>query len=226
MKSTATGNLLLDSLPETLRAKLVDHGERVDLEFGQVLCEPAQDLTHAWFPMTCFVSLLAPLPGHEAIELGMIGNEGMLGASMVLGSRLPFMRGVVQGAGQALRVPAAELQRFASSNAVLRDLMGRSVHRIVDQLVQSATCNSFHELQPRLARWLLMSQDHAHSDTLQLTHQFLANMLGVQRSAVTIAAGSLQAQGLIEYSRGRVSVVSRSGLVAAACGCYEEPTHA
>jgi len=225
MKYTSTGNLLIDSLSRSLRENLLSHSERVDLGFGQVLCEPAQNLTHAWFPLTSFISLLAPMLGHEAIELGMVGNEGMLGASLVLGTRSAPMRGVVQGSGLGLRVPAGRLCRLLSSSAELRTVLGRSVHANIGQLVQSATCNSFHELEPRLARWLLMSQDRAHSSTLQLTHQFLANMLGVQRSAVTIAAGSLQRKGLINYTRGKVLIVSRTGLEGASCACFTPLAH-
>ncbi len=225
MKSIPKGNQLLDALPRTLQTSLAEIGERVDLEFGQILCEPSHDFSHAWFPLTSFVSLLAPLPGHEAIELGIIGDEGMLGASMVLGMKSALVRGVVQGAGEAFRVPTSGMCQLLMSNAALRSMMGRSLHGEFGQLVQSATCNTFHELEPRLARWLLMSQDRAHSSTLQLTHQFLANMLGVQRSAVTIAAGSLQRQGLITYSRGKVSIVSRAGLEGATCACFTPLAH-
>ena len=162
-----------------------------------------------------------PVSGHPALEMGLIGSEGMLGATLVLGVATVPLRAVVQGPGRALRMTVAQLHAaIASSPALLRTLK-RYLYVLMEQLSRTAACTRFHEIEARLTRWLLMTHDRAHADRFHLTHQFLADMLGVQRSAVTIAAGDLQERGLIEYTRGQIHVLDRKGLESVSCECYE-----
>jgi CRP-like cAMP-binding protein len=152
--------------------------------------------------------------------MGLIGDEGMLGATLALGVGASAQRGVVQGTGTALRMPAAQFRRDLSNHPRLARTLNRYVYVLVAQLSQNAACNRFHPVEARLARWLLMTHDRAHADEFRLTHQFLADMLGVRRGAVTIASGALQERRLTRYSHGRINIVSRKGLEAAACECY------
>lgn len=152
--------------------------------------------------------------------MGMIGNEGMLGATLALGIDTFPMRGVVQGSGTAMRVEVSQFRRELQQNPALKQALERYLYVLIEQLAQNASCNSFHEVRPRLARWLLMTHDRVEGDCFKLTHLFLAGMLGVRRSAVTIAAGELQERRLISYSRGQIRVLNRRGLEAASCECY------
>lgn len=211
---------LIEGLPSKQRKQLLDGCELVDLVFGNVLHEANQPIRHVYFPLGGFISLVTTLDGHPPLEMGLIGNEGMLGATLALGiSRAP-MRAVVQGSGSALRITSALFkQELLSSPALLRSLK-RYLYVVMAQLSQSAACTHFHEIEPRLARWLLMTHDRAHGDNFHLTHEYLAEMLGVRRSGVSIAAAALQARGLISYSRGQIYILDRAGLEQAACECY------
>jgi hypothetical protein len=151
----------------------------------------------------------------------LVGNEGMLGVTLVLGVNTTPLRGVVQGSGSALRMSAGKFRRALAVSPVLLRKLNRYLYVLMAQLSQVAGCNRFHEVQSRLAYWLLMTHDRAHADHFHLTHQFLADMLGVQRSAVTIAAGALQRMQLISYTRGEINILSRSGLEGASCECYD-----
>jgi CRP-like cAMP-binding protein len=196
--------------------------EMVDLDFGQILCEPNRPFQYIYFPNNGFISLVAKIGRHEPLELALIGNEGMVGVTLILGVNTAPMRGVVQGPGTALRMSAAQCRRCLSDSPTLKSTLGRYLYVSIAQLAQNVACSSFHEIDARLARWLLMTHDRAHADDFHLTQQFLADMLGVQRSAVTIAAGNLQRRSIISYTRGAITVLSRSGLEAAACECYAE----
>lgn len=213
-------NLLIDGLPPAERNRLMAHCEQVDLVFGQILCEPQRPFSHVHFPLTGFISLVAPMVGHQPLEMGLIGNEGMLGATLVLGVKTVPLRAVVQGSGTALRMPTAAFARQLRDSPVLLRRLNRYLYVLMAQLAQTAACTRFHEVEARLARWLLMTHDRAHADHFHLTHKFLADMLGVRRSGVTIAAGDLQRRELIRYSRGTIRVLDRKGLEAASCECY------
>jgi len=213
-------NQILQSLSFREHRRLVGCCTPVELSFGDVLCDAGQPFRHAYFPVTALVSLVIAVDHHQSLEMGMIGNEGMLGASLALGLVLVPLRGVVQGPGVALRIPAVDLRRELDANPPLRRAANKYLYLLMQQLAQTAACNSFHEGEARLSRWLLMTHDRVHMDTFNLTHQFLADMLGLQRSAVTIAAGALQDKALISYSRGKISITDRAGLEAAACVCY------
>jgi len=213
-------NRLIEGLPREARNRILRLCEPVHLAFGTVLCEADQRLRHVYFPLTSLVSLVAAVGNHPPIEIDLIGDEGMLGVTLALGVDTARLRGVVQGSGTALRMTARQLRRELRSSRYLRRTLNRYVFVLLAQQSKSIACTRFHEVKARLARWLLMTHDRAHAGHFHLTHQYLADMLGVQRSAVTIAAGGLQQRKLIRYTRGEISILDRRGLEAASCECY------
>jgi CRP-like cAMP-binding protein len=217
-------NRLIGNLPRQERNRIAERCQPVDLLVGAVLCDPDQPIEHVYFPLSGFISLVVKVDDHQPLELGLIGNEGVLGATLALGVRDAPLSAVVQGAGTALRMTAAQLRRELRDSPGLLLTLNRYLYVSMAQLSQSAACTAFHEVEPRLARWLLMTHDRADADHFHLTHEFLADMLGVRRSGITIAAGVLQRRKLIRYSRGEIRVVDRKGLEAASCECYEALT--
>lgn len=213
-------NRLINGLPRKDRKRMLERCEPVELVFGSVLCERDQPFLHSYFPLTGFISLVAPMSGHQPLEMGLIGNEGMLGATMVLGVNTVPLRAVVQGSGTSLRLTAVQLRRELRESPSLLRMLNRYLYILMAQLSQTAACTRFHEVEARLARWLLLTHDRAHADHFHLTHEFLADMLGVRRSGITIAAGDLQHKKLIRYSRGEISILDRKGLEAMSCECY------
>lgn len=216
----AVGNTLVDALPSRQRGRLLAQCKTVQMQFDKCLAERAMRIRHVYFPLTGFASLVISINGHKPLELNMIGSEGMLGAELVLGTRITPYTSVVQGSGTALRLNVSAFASQLDSSPTLRKICNRYFYVLVEQLAQSIACNCFHEVSQRLARWLLMTHDRSNGKDLELTHAYLATMLGVRRSAVTIAAGNLQQQQLISYSRGQIRVLSRDGLEEASCGCY------
>ena len=213
-------NRLIADLSGADRAAVLGGCRTVELEFGNVLSEPEQIQRDVYFPLSALISLVTTIARRPPLEMGMIGSEGMLGASLLLGVNVAPLQAVVQGPGTALRLSATQMRRELSARAGLRATIGRYLFVLMAQLTQSAACTRFHEVDERLARWLLMTHDRANADHFHLTHQFLADMLGVQRSAVTIAAGALQKKNIIRYTRGEITVLSRKALEAASCACY------
>jgi CRP-like cAMP-binding protein len=213
-------NSLIASLPIREGRRFMGLCERVELVRGDILCEPDRHFQSVYFPIAGFISVVTMLKGRPPLELGLIGHDGMLGATLSLNVPTAPMRGVVQGAGTALVMAVAELRVELRNSPRLVVAMHRYQFRLMMQLIQTATCARFHEIAPRLARWLLMTHDLSVSDRVQLTHEFLAHTLGVRRSGVTIAAGALQQQRLISYTRGDIRIVDRAGLEVAACECY------
>ncbi len=213
-------NHLIDRLPTPDAQSLLADCRTLDLAFDLELNQAGSPISKVLFPTTAIISATAKVGGHKPLEMGMIGYEGMLGASLALGVHRHSMRAVVQGAGRALELPAADFQRHLEDSPALRQTVHGYLFVLAEQLAQTATCNAFHEVAARLARWLLMMDDRARGAPLVLTHLFLANMLGVRRSAVTIAAGQMQEKKMIRYSRGHIQVLSRPGLESAACECY------
>lgn len=194
--------------------------ETVQLEAGVVVCKPGDTVRHVYFPNDCRISLMTGRKGGQGVEVGMVGREGMLGTQLVLGVDTVRLRGVVQGAGSARRVDASSFCRELSRSKPLKRILDRYLYVLMSQLASSAACTRFHRVGPRLARWLLMSQDRAHSDRFHLTHESIADMLGVRRVGITGAASAFQRLGLIKYNRGEIIVLDRSGLKEAACDCY------
>jgi len=195
--------------------------EPVTLTFGEMLYRPAKPIRHVYFPTDSVVSLLTLVDGHMALEVGLVGREGMLGIPVVLGISDSPVRALVQGTGAALRMESAPfLDEFRKSVALQKEIH-RYVHERLVQITQTAACNRFHMVEARLARWLLMTRDRVRSDQFRLTQELLGSMLGVLRVAVNKAAGALQDRGLIGYSRGNIRILNGKGLEAAACLCYQ-----
>lgn len=220
LASRPSGNSLVDALPLWQRNQFIAQCETVPMQWGECLAEKSMQIRYVYFPLTGFASLVISVDGHRPLELNMIGNEGMLGAELVLEKRVAPYTSIVQGSGAALRLSALAFVSQLESNPALRTICNRYVSVLVEQLAQSIACSCFHDVSKRLARWLLLTHDRTGGKDLELTHAFLATMLGVRRSAVTIAAGKLQRQKLISYSRGQIRVLSRSGLEEMACECY------
>ena len=213
-------NQLLMALPANERDRFVADCSLENLSFGSVLCEQGDRMRYVYFPIEGFISMLITVDRRFTLEVGMIGSEGMCGYALNLGGHVSSLRALVQGTGSAWRMKAATFRRHLDTMPGLRQVLGRYVHVVLGQLSQAAACLRFHVVEKRLARWLLMTQDRAHSDSFGVTQEFLAYMLGVRRSGVTIAAGVLQSQKLIRYTRGKMTILNRARLEAAACACY------
>jgi PAS domain S-box-containing protein len=220
-KGRRIANSLLAALPRKEYQGLLVGLEPVTLTYGEVLCEPGEPIRHVYFPNDCLVSLLTTVEGHQALEVGLVGREGMVGVSLALGTDVSSVRALVQGTGTAMRMNAERFSKVFRKSLPLQGEIYRFIHAKLAQARQTAACNRFHLTEARLARWLLMTHDRVQSDQFLLTQVFLADMLGVRRVAVTKAAGTLQQRRLISYSRGNIRILDRKGLEAVCCGCYE-----
>jgi len=213
-------NRLLAALPRRIYGQLARHLETVPLEFGQVLYEPGGRIRHVYFPYSGVISLLTEVGPGKAAEVGVVGNEGVVGGSAALGIDISHMRAVVQGDGTSARITSSRLHKACGTNDAWYRELFRFTHSLMNQTAQTAACNRFHSVEARLARWLLATRDRVRSRHFYVTHEFLSLMLGVRRVGVTHAAIKLQKRRLITYSRGNIQLLDTKGLEAVACGCY------
>jgi CRP-like cAMP-binding protein len=219
-RSDLPQNSLLAALPHKTYLALLPGLVPVALVFGDVLYQPGGVITEVYFPGRSVVSLLTVVDERAALEVGLVGREGMVGIPLALGIAVSPVRAVVQGAGSALQMSAARFRKAFDASPPLRAALHRYTHALMAQITQTAACNRFHLVDARLARWLLMTRDRLCSGRFHLTHEFLGHMLGVRRVGVTEAASDLQQRGLIHYSRGNIDILDDTGLEAAACSCY------
>jgi CRP-like cAMP-binding protein len=214
-------NRLLAALPADDMARLERTLDTVQVAVGAVLYEPGQMIRNIYFPNDSLISLLAVVEGRMTLEVGLVGREGMLGASVALGHDVAQMRAVVQRAGTASCIDSAHFCAEFKKNPSLQRVLYRYTDALLAQAIQIAVCSRFHVLEARLARSLLVTRDRLQSEKFHLTHEFLAHALGVRRVGVTKAASALQHEKLITYSRGNIEILDAIGLEAVSCHCYE-----
>lgn len=215
-----TGNLLLDALSPDLRQAMVDMCRPVDLPVRTLLHEQGEMPVHGYFLCSGVASMVVSMAEGGSAEVGLIGREGVIGAMHILGPTPTPAQCFIQMEGTGLRLRLADLRTMFQTSAEFRGRVLEFVQQQSVTLEQVAACNKLHETEERLARWLLMSRDRADQDTMTMTQEFLADMLGTRRTTVTLVAGSLQRRGLIDYRRGKVTILDRAALELAACDCY------
>jgi CRP-like cAMP-binding protein len=214
-------NHLLAALPAEEFARLKPELEPVSLSLGKVLYESGDRMTHIYFPTTAIISLLYIMENGATAEIGIAGNNGLIGIALFMGGQTTSNRAVVQSAGDAVRMKADDLKTAFALGGVFQNVLLRYTQSLMTQISQTAVCNRLHSVEQQLCRWLLINHDQLQTDRLVMTHDLIANMLGVRREGVSIAAGNLQKQGLIKYSRGTITMLDRIGLEIAACECYK-----
>jgi CRP-like cAMP-binding protein len=213
-------NRILGLLPPDEIERLRPRLKPVVLESRQVLYEPGQPIRHVYFPNSGVVSWLAVMENGASVEVATIGNEGVVGFRAILGSDTAPAKVMVQVSGEALRTSAKDLKAKADGSGPLIPILHRYLNAFVTQITQSVGCNTFHSVEQRFCRWLLMTHDRVRSEQLPLTHELLGQMLGVRRASVTEAARRLQNAGLIRYIHGKITILDRAGLESASCDCY------
>ena len=214
-------NRLLAAISKRDRVAILKTCEEVELAFGDVVAEPNEPIRHVYFPTTSYISLITPQGASESLEVGLVGSEGVFGITLLLGIDDSPLKGLVQGGGRAMRMSVPHFRRASRESASFGRAVNAYLYVLMAQIAQTAACGRFHQLEARLARWILMTHDRAGSDRFPLTHLFLAQMLGVRRAGVTEAAGTAQKRGFIQYRRGIVQVLNRPALEAIACPCYQ-----
>jgi len=215
------GNWLLDALPQEDYERLLSDLKPVSFALGEVVYESGGQMDNVYFPTTCHVSLLYTMINGVTAEMGLVGNEGVVGIALFMGGDTTPNRAVVQGAGKAMKLRAKSLHVEFSRGGDFQHLLLRYTQALITQISQTAVCNRLHSVEQRLCRWLLMTHDRTHSDELQMTQEFISHMLGVRREGVTHAAQNLQEKGLISYARGHIRIADRPKLEAHVCECYE-----
>lgn len=213
-------NGLLAALPEADWTRMRPHLTPVAMQLGGVIYESGAQLDYVYFPTTSIVSLLSVMANGASAEIAVVGNDGVVGVALFMGGETTPGRAVVQSAGSAFRMPSRVVKEEFARGGELQLLLLRYTQVLITQMAQTAVCNRHHSIHQQLCRWLLVSLDRLSSPELTMTQGLIANMLGVRREGVTGAAGTLQAQGLISYARGRIKVIDRAGLEAQCCECY------
>jgi hypothetical protein len=219
MSVNAGANRLLDALPIDASRRLRRSLSPVCLDIGRVLFEPGEPIVFVDFPRNCVVSMVTPFEEGTSVEVASIGNEGIVGVPIRPGGSLAF-RAISSVAGWIDRMDASTFLNEVKADPRLQELVNDYVRAFFGEIAQAAACNRLHSNEERLSRWLLMSQDRVGTDEFAITHDLLGQILGSRRATVTLSAERLRAAGLIRYSRGRVTIVDRVGLEAAACECY------
>lgn len=214
-------NTLISLLPDKHQESLLSNAELVELKLSQVICTADQPITHIYLPINCFISITQNIDHYSPIEIGMIGDEGILGAEIALGASSNKFSALVQGAGTAWKIDSQLFLGEVNHSLELKKIIHAYLEVRISQLGLSAGCEHFHEIGPRLAKWLLMSQDRAKSPTFLMTHEFMSLMLGVRRVGVTTTAADFRRRGLIQYHRGEIKILNRAALKAEACSCYQ-----
>ncbi|MES2491184.1 MAG: Crp/Fnr family transcriptional regulator [Pseudomonadota bacterium] len=213
-------NRLLAALPAEVQARLLPHLELVQLPLGKVLYESGDALRYVYFPTDSIVSLLYVMESGASAEISVVGNEGLIGVALFMGGESTTSRAIVKSAGSAYRLLGQRLKDEFNRHGEMLLLMLRYTQALITQMAQTAVCNRHHSLDQQLCRWLLLSLDRLPSNQLTMTQELIANMLGVRREGVTDAAGKLQKLGVIEYSRGQITVLDRVKLEKLSCECY------
>jgi len=220
-----TANDLLAGLPAEERERIFPNLEPFTMALGDTLYAPGTHMRHVVFPTTAIVSLLNIMENGAQAEIAIVGREGIVGISLFMGGETTCSYAVVQSAGQGYRLPGHLLKQEFFLAGVMQRLLLRYTQALLTQMAQTAVCNRHHTVDQQLCRWLLLSMDRLPSNQLTMTQELIANMLGVRREGVTEAAGKLQAAGLIEYSRGKITVLDRPGMEARVCECYQVVKH-
>jgi CRP-like cAMP-binding protein len=221
MTSGPERNDLLASLPPEAQERLYPHLREVELPLGMEIYAASQEIKSVYFPINCIISLMYVMIDGASAEISVVGHEGIVGIAVFMGGDSTPSRAIVQSAGQAYRLPAAELKREFNSDPAMRMLLLRYTQALITQMSQTAVCNRHHTIDQQLCRWLLLSMDRLPSNELTMTQELIANMLGVRREGVTEAAGKLQKLGVIRYQRGHITVLDRERLEELCCECYE-----
>ena len=214
-------NQLLAALPTEEYERLRPHLERFTFSLGEVVYESGERIDYAYLPTDSIVSLLYVMENGSTAEIGVVGREGVIGIALFMGGETTPNRAVVQSAGSAFKVRAKVMQAEFDRGGVFQHRLLRYTQALITQISQTAVCNRLHSVDQQLCRWLLLSHDRLRSDTLVMTHDLIANMLGVRREGITMAARRLQDRGLISYVRGIIKILDRQGLESAVCECYQ-----
>jgi CRP-like cAMP-binding protein len=214
------GNRLLNALPVEEYERLLPHLEQLSFALGEVVYESGGHLDYVYFPTTAIVSLLYIMENGATAEMGLVGNEGVVGIALFMGGNTMPNRAVVQSAGGAVRMKAKTLQDEFGLGGQFQRLLLRYTQALITQISQTAVCNRLHSVEQHLCRWLLLSHDRVKADQLVMTQELIADMLGVRREGVTVAAGQLQDMGAISYVRGHIKILDRRKLEATVCECY------
>lgn len=224
-EAAKSDNRLLSELTPEFFQHIFPKMERIALNFAEDIYQSGDIIKDVYFPESGIVSLLSSVEKHSTLEVGIVGNEGMIGIAVFLGVKTSTNHALVQGTGMALRMSAKDFLGACETDNQLPQFLKRFTHSLLNQFSQSAVCYRFHQIEPRLARWLLMTHDRMQSDEFRITQEFLSNMLGVRREAVNKAAKHLQKEILISYKRGNLKILDRINLEKVACPCYQIIKH-
>lgn len=217
----ASKNRILATLPREEYERLLPHLEPVHLDKGKIIYHPGDRIRDVFFPQNGMISLLSITSRGEIVEVGMVGNEGLVGVSIILKGDFAPYQSVVQLDADVFKIKAEVMLKEFNRGEKLQDLLLRYTHGVLTQITQSALCNRFHTLEERFCRWLLVTSDRVNSNTIELTQEMISQMLGTRRTGVTKAAGAFQDKGFIRYRRGKIVIFNRQGLERCACECYE-----